>query len=140
MEYTTQLKPFVHQMGGKYKVLEITDIALHTSHKQATPSVARKIEKAFKTNQPGRMYAPIQKDILTDQGEKREFVIELIKKDPDLVRMIQQEEANGYKVLIAIPNEGIPIYAGKDTVEFMNSKNGKRIIRGLAKQESQDKI
>lgn len=64
----------------------------------------------------------------------------MIKQDLELVKVIQQEEASGYKVLIAVPKGGIPVFAGEDTVQFMNSKNGKRILRGLAKQKDKDKI
>lgn len=140
MDYKLELKPFVRKDSVKCKIIQITDIALHTNRKQATPSVAKKIQKAFRNNELGRIYAPIENTAITDQGEKREFVLGLIKQDPELVKVIQQEEANGYKVLIAVPNSGIPVFAGEDTVQFMNSKNGKRILRGLAKQKDKDKI
>lgn len=140
MDYKLELKPFVRKNGVKCKIIQITDIALHTNRKQATPSVAKKIRKAFKNDKPGRIYAPIENTAITDQGEKREFVLGLIKQDPELVKMIQQEESNGYKVLIAVPKGDIPVFVGEDTVQFMNSRNGKRILRGLAKQKDKDKI
>ena len=46
--------------------------------------------------------------------------------------MVMEEQKNGYKVLLELPKE-IPILAGKDTIEFLASVNGKRILRGLAK-------
>ena len=33
MEYKLQLKPFKHKDGVKYKILQLTDIALHTAKK-----------------------------------------------------------------------------------------------------------
>jgi hypothetical protein len=135
MEYKLKLQPAVMKKGVKYKVIQITDIALHTSKKTPTPSVGKKMEKAFKNNKPDRIYSPIEKDTVLDN---RTFTLDLLKMDPDFVKMVQDEESKGYKVLIALPNEGIPVVAGSDTVEFMNSKNGKRIIRGLAKKKSKD--
>lgn len=135
MDYKLKLQPAVMKKGVKYKVIQITDIALHTSKKTPTPSVGKKMQKAFNNNKPDRIYSPIEKSTITD---KRTFTLDLLKMDPDFVKMVQEEEAKGYKVLIALPNEGIPIVAGSDTVEFMNSKNGKRIIRGLAKKKDKE--
>lgn len=135
MEHKLKLQPAVIKKGIKYKVIQITDIALHTSKKTPTPLVGKKMQKAFNNNKPDRIYSPIEKSVISD---KRTFTLNLLKMDPDFVRMVQEEEAKGYKVLIAIPNEGIPVVAGSDTVEFINSKNGKRIIRGLAKEKNKE--
>jgi hypothetical protein len=135
MEYKLKLQPAVMKKGVKYKVIQITDIALHTSKKTPTPSVGKKMQKAFKNNKPDRIYSPIEKNPVLDS---RTFTLDLLKMDPDFVKMVQEEESKGYKILIALPNDGIPVVAGSDTVEFMNSKNGKRIIRGLAKKKSKD--
>lgn len=123
--------------GVKYKIIQITDIALHTARKTPTLSVGKKVKKAFENNNPGRIYSHIEKTAVYDN---RTFTLNLLKMDPDFVKMVQEEEANGYKILIALPHEGIPVFPDKDTVEFINSKNGKRIIRGLAKGEVRNKI
>jgi hypothetical protein len=130
MEYELQLKPFVEKEGWKYKTIQITDIALHTAHKQPTPSIGKKIAQAFKFKKPGRIYAPI--DNTAESPAQRIAVIDLLKKDPDFLKMVQDEEKNGYKILLALPKE-IPVVAGKDTIEFIASSNGQRILRGLAK-------
>lgn len=121
--------------GQKYKIIQITDLQLHTATKTPTPSVGKKVQKAFESDKQDRIYSKIDKTVVS---ENHTFTLELLKMDPDFVRMVQEEEANGYKVLIALPNEGIPVFPGKDTVEFMNSKNGKRIIRGLAKKNRKE--
>lgn len=130
MDYELQLKPAVLKNGTKYKIIQITDIALHTAKKTPTPSVGKKMQKAFATDKPDRIYAPIQKSNVADN---RTFTLELLKQDPDFVKLVREEEAKGYKVLVSLPRAGIPIVPGQDTVEFMNSKNGKRLLRGLAK-------
>ncbi|MDD4931294.1 MAG: hypothetical protein PHG66_04105 [Candidatus Colwellbacteria bacterium] len=132
MEY--ELKPAVIKDGVKYKVIRITDIALHTAKKTPTPLVGKKIQKAFEDNKPDRIYSHFDDNAVLDD---RTLVISLIKNDPDLIRMIKEEEAKGYKVLIGLPKEGVPVVFGKDTVEFINSKNGKRILRGIAKKKEE---
>ncbi len=135
LNYRLELKPAVLKKGGKYRVIQITDIALHSSKKTPTPSVAKKIQKAFTTKKPDRIYGPLQASAVTGNST---LTLELLKQDPDFVKLVQDEEAKGYKVLISIPKKGIPIVPGKDTLEFMNSKNGKRVLRGLAKGERKD--
>ncbi len=135
MDYKLELKPAVMKNGQKYKIIQITDLQLHTAPKTPTPSVGKKAQKAFEAEKPDRIYSKIDKTAVSDD---RTFTLELLKMDPDFVRMVQEEEAKGYKVLIAFPNKGIPVVPGKDTVEFMNSKNGKRIIRGLAKKNGKE--
>lgn len=131
MKYKIEVKPFIKKDGINYKIIQITDITLHTSEKTPTVLAGKKIQKAFKNNIPGRIYATIENGTIS---KNRNLTLDLLKNDPDFIRMIQEEESKGYKVLIALPNEGIPLLAGSDTVEFINSKNGRRIIRGLAKE------
>jgi len=134
MDYQLQFKPFEKKDGVKYKILEITDIALHSSDRQPTKSIGKKIKQAFALKKPGRLYGfKIQKP--TDKPGYFESVIDLVQKDPELMRVIQEEEKNGYKILLGLPKGGIPIVLGKDAEEFINSKNGQRVIRAINHQE-----
>lgn len=132
MDYQLELKPFKPKDGQKYKIIQITDIALHTTHKNPT-SVGKKLRQAFKLKKPGRIYGSISNvDPQTSSPQNKQAVIDLMKKDPEFVKMVLEEEKNGYKVLLGLPDE-IPVVAGKDTIEFIASVNGKRVLRGLAK-------
>lgn len=128
MEHKIQIKPFKKKEVSKYRIIEITDFSFHTSHKKPTVSFGNKIEQSLKLNRQGRIYSPIENQKIT--------FWEYLEKDEDLIKMIQEEARNGYKVLIKFPDKGIPILAGEDTLGFLKSKNGKRIIRGLAKNKS----
>ncbi len=130
MPYELQAKPFVRKDGWKYKLIQITDIALHTSHKQPTLSIGKKVSQSFRSSKPGRIYGSLDNATLPD--ENKLALIDLIKKDPEFLKLVQEEERNGYKVLLALPHE-LPIVAGRDTIEFMTSVNGKRMLRKLAK-------
>jgi hypothetical protein len=133
MEQQLQLKPFERKDGFKYKIIQITDITLHSSDKQPTKSIAKKIQQSFAQKKPGRIYGRcIQK--LGNEPNSIEAILDFTKKDPEFIKMIQEEEKNGYKILIELPKAGIPIMAGKDTEEFINSKNGQRILRRINQQ------
>ena len=135
MEYSLEIKSFEGKKGQKYKIIHITDIQLHATPKRPTPSVGKKVRMSFETNEPDRIYSHIEKTKISD---KKAYVLDLLKMDPDFVKMVQEEEAKGFKILIELPSEGIPILVGKDTIEFMKSKNGKRAIRGLAKEKNEE--
>lgn len=132
METQIELKPFTDKKG-KYKIIQITDLTLHTANKKPTSSLGKTFRKSFKKNAPGRIYSNIKDP---NKGKSNNsFNVELFKIDNEFMKMVQEEEAKGYKIVLAFPKSGIPVFAGKDTMEFMDSKNGKRIIRGLAKKK-----
>lgn len=131
MEYELQLNPFVPKDGVKYKVIQITDIALHNTYNPPT-SIGKKIRQAFKFNKPGRIYGSVNYSNSAPSPENKLAIITLLKKDPELLKFIKEQERSGYKVLIELPKQ-IPVIAGKDTIEFMASINGQRILRRLAK-------
>jgi hypothetical protein len=134
MEYKLELKPFERKDGVKYKIIELTDIQLHTTFKEPS-SVGKNFKKTLETDQPVRIYSPLLKQNLIND---RFTILDVVKKDPVLLKTVQDYEKDGFKVLISIPKVGVPLSYGKDTVEFINSKNGQRVIRGLAKNKPTD--
>ncbi|MEZ4211115.1 MAG: hypothetical protein R3B39_02405 [Candidatus Paceibacterota bacterium] len=71
-------------------------------------------------------------------SDRKTFALELLKRDPDFLKMIQKEQSQGYRVLIQLPKDGIPMVAGDDTIEFLKSKNGKRLLRGFEKENIEE--
>ena len=132
MQYELELKPFIRKEGFKYKIIYITDIKLHSSKRQPTKSVVEKIKKSFSINRPSRLYG-FKIDEFKDKKNTDEIVIDIIQRDPKLINYIQEEREKGYGILLRIPEEGVPIMFGDDTLEFMGSKNGKRVLRGFNK-------
>lgn len=127
-------KPFVRKEGVNYRIIQITDTAAHTAVKTPTPSLGKKIQKAHEADTPDRLFFPVDPMLLTNP---REFILSRLQQDADFIKLVQEEEAKGTKVLIRLP-EHIPTTLGKDTIEFLNSKNGKRVLRGIAKEERKD--
>lgn len=129
-----QLQPYKAIDGVKYKVIQLTDLKLHTMPKRPTPSFGKKVREAFQHNTPGRVYNTLPQPMVPKNDHS--FILEILKLDPDFVEMVQEEEAKGYKILISVPKEGVPVLLGEDTIEFLDSKNGKRLLRGLDKNKT----
>lgn len=130
MEQVLEIKQFEKKEGKKYKTIQITDIALHADQRATTPSFGKKLKEVLRSGKPGRTYSQINK---FGNSESHTFIIDLLKNDPEFLELIREEEAKGYTVLISLPNSGIPIVAAKDTIDFVNSVKGKRILRRLYK-------
>lgn len=141
MEYKLELKPAQIKDGQKYKIIQITDITLHSPGRRPTKSVGEKVKKAFDKNEPGRIYQNLEKidsDTEQHEGYFKISILDQIHKDPSFMKMLKEEESKGYKVLLSIPKDGIPIYEGKDSKEFIDSKKGKRILRKIAKDKNRN--
>ena len=131
--YKLELKPYEAVDGVKYKVIELTDIKFHSTQKTPTPSFGKKVRESFELNVPGRAYSTLPKP--TAKQDYKSHIMELLQLDPDFMKMVQEDQAKGYKILLSIPKEGLPILPGEDTIDFMNSKNGKRLLRKLDKNK-----
>jgi hypothetical protein len=110
--------------------LSVTDIQLHTTEKRQG-SVGKTIEKAVKNSEEGRIYSNI------DNSRDNKSLLEMLLEDQSFIDTIRKYNEQGIRVFVETPKNK-PMLAGKDTVEFMNSKKGKRIIRGFAKNNKKD--
>ena len=135
MDYQINIKPAEMHNGMKYRVIELTDIKLHLSNKKPTLSIGEKIRNAFRFGKPGRIYSSI-KTISPPVGNTATFQIPL-PSDSKLMSLVREYEKAGEKVIIQLPKEGIPIYAGEDLTHFLKSKNGRRLTRGIEKSKTQ---
>ena len=106
-------------------IISVTDIQFHTTKKRRG-SIGKTVEKSVETNNPGRVYSAIEQN----QGNKP--ILEVLLEDQDFTDTIRKYNEQGRRVFVEVPKE-VPILVGKDTNEFINSKKGKRIIRGFAK-------
>lgn len=130
MDYQLQIKPFERKDGLKYKIIKLTDISFHSSKRQPTKSIGKKVRQAFERDEPGRFYGLMTQE-LVKSGNLVKAISEYIARDLDFLKMVQEEEKKGYKILLELPKDRIPFRLGGDTVEFLQSKNGQRIVRYL---------
>jgi hypothetical protein len=113
----------------------MTDFAFHAKNMRPTESIGKKFKSYIDSQEPYRIYsAPPALDGL----DPKLFTLEILKNDPDFIQLVQEEEKKGFKILLSLPKEGVPVVLGKDTIEFLKSKNGKRVLRKLAKNKPEE--
>jgi hypothetical protein len=135
MDDKLEANPAILKKGMTYLTIQLTNTAVHTAVKTPTPSLGKKIQKALEADKPGRIYFPVDPTLLENS---RDYILKRLMLDTDFIQMVREVEARGNKILIEIPEGGIPTVAGKDTEEFLDSKNGKRLLRGLAKGKGKE--
>lgn len=115
---------------GYYDIL-LSDIQLHNTLPRKPLPWYRAIIKSFRNKKPGRFYTKDFSVEKTNETSKFRLSIPLSKEIEEKV-----EEANklGKKIRIITPENGIPIYLGKDTIEFLKSKQGKRLTNKFWKR------
>ena len=92
-------------------------------------SFAKAEEKAVRDNKPeGRVYGHLPKPDPKDIDHKNHTIKIRIDLPPDLMEQVERGE-----VELVVPKDGLPIYPGKDTEEYMRSMNRKERRRLLHK-------
>lgn len=138
MEYKLEFKPTERKPGMKYKTILLTDIMLHSMPKKPS-TFGSKLKRAFNSfGKAGRIYQHINTNPEPTKENPGAFKIDVLtqlKNDPAFIKYVTEEQKKGIEIVIQIPKAGLPIFAGKDMVEFIKSKNGQRIIRGFEKNK-----
>lgn len=131
MEEKLVIHPAIHDPCNGDIIIELTDFQLHTNAR-VTKSVSKTIKHSIEINQPGRITFP-NNHVRVLENNTVIFSMPIFNPD-EMLPLIQHYREQGKRVFIRKPKE-LPVFAGKDTVEYMNSIKGKRVLRRLAKQE-----
>jgi hypothetical protein len=92
------------------------DIQLHVVKPRKPTPLSRAIQKSIRSGRLGRAFT---KDFSIEQNGK--FSVSF-PTPPELERITDDAERRGKKVRYIFPNEGIPVFAGRDLIEKLNSK------------------
>lgn len=111
-------------------IFELIDFQFHTNSR-ATQSVSKTIERSVESDQPGRIFSSMS-NLRVLENNTVQFSMPIFNPD-ELKPLIQQYQQQGKRVFILKP-KSLPVFPGKDAVEFINSKKGKRILRMLDKK------
>lgn len=131
MEQKLVIHPAIHEPQKGDIIFELTNIQLHTNAR-TTQSVSKTVERSVELNQPGRIFSSMS-SLKVLENNTVQFSMPIFNPD-ELAPLIQQYQQQGKRVFLRKP-KSLPVFPGKDTVEFINSKKGKRILRMLAKKE-----
>ncbi len=120
------------EQGEKIIVLELTDIQLHMKSRP-TKSIGGAVQRSIEHNQPGRVFSPLK--MASGSKDDNELTVQLpfAANDPKLQEAVRQYQQQGYRVMLKVPHN-LPIRLSKDSTEFLGSKNGKRLLRGMGKK------
>ncbi len=99
----------------EYYDITLTDITLHTNPVRNPKPWYIKVIEAFKVNKTGRFYFNNAISISTSGNPT--LSLPLISHLPEIQREKAKAEALGKKFRIFVPKVGLPIIAGKDTIE-----------------------
>lgn len=121
---------------NRVQELILTDLTMHTTNTPATTNAGKVVERSFRSNKPGR-FVPANIEYEPTSDGKFHIKMDSLQNNTDFQRYVAQQRQRGIDVRITVP-ANLPIYAGNDTQEFINSKNGKRLLKGLAKNNKPD--
>ncbi len=99
-----------------YHDIVLTDIQLHVQKFRKPRSWFQAVIKSLQRKSAGRVY--FNSGIIKDADGKYKIFIPLpktIEREQERARLV------GKKLRILIPKDGLPVLAGKDTLEFMNA-------------------
>lgn len=121
--------------GEKVIILELTDIQLH-SNVRPTQSVGGAVQRSIDHNKPGRIYSPLKKPSGSDSAQKSiPITLPFLTEDPTLKQVIHKYQQQGYRVLIKMPKEGLPVRLGKDAATLIRSTTSRRILRRMKREK-----
>jgi len=115
-------------MKSQYqKVVNIilTDIQFHMCEPRKPLSPVRSMEKSLHNNKPGRWYS---KNIPAPNKQDATLTLPILETS-ELGKFIAKLQAEGTKFRLFVPKRGLPVYAGKDTVEFIEARKKRALDR-----------
>ncbi len=134
MEQKLVLHKAIHEPQKGDIVIEFTDIQFHTNAR-VTTSQANTIERSIQSNSPGRVFSPMsQGSLKVIENNTLVFSAPLFNYE-QLEILVKKYNRQGNRVFLKRPTAKLPLLLGKDTVEFINSVKGQRILRRLEKPE-----
>ena len=124
---TTQIPP----KNGDV-IIQLTDIQLHTNIR--VPEFAGKtMSKKIEAMEPGRAIFPIPEQENNLKNGEFNLMMNVVN-DPHLLAMVEKYQKEGKRVILSVPHN-MPVFLGKDAVQFMDSKQGRRIHRRTEKEK-----
>lgn len=110
------------QQPTEYYDVVLTDIQLHVQKMSSPAPLVRAIEKTIHAGKPrGRAYGKV--DGADEKARTIHFTIPLEEK---IQTGINEAMIQGKKIRFLVPKTGLPIYAGKDTLEKIEADNRKK--------------
>jgi len=111
-----------NQDQSQHVNIVITDIQLHTTEPENPKPWYRMLMKSLRSKSPGRVFGKINNAKTAPQGQIN-LTLPPLPTAEEL--FYQMPELRGKIVHFLAPKAGIPIFAGKDTVEFIKARQNR---------------
>jgi len=109
---------------NKYLDIFLTDIQLHTNPAVNPKPFDRQIMKSVRSGKPGRVYNKLLPP--SDEDRKNgKFKINLMYL-PEIQRAQVEAQKQGKTLRIRYPKDGLKVYAGADTIEFLKARENRK--------------
>ncbi len=110
-------------MGNlKYYDIVLTDLKLHVLKARKPKSFGYQMHRSLRTGKPGRARNHVNQ--ISDEQDSDSFEISFPLGE-EILSAQQEAARQGKKLRILFPKDGIPIFAGEDTQEYILSKKKK---------------
>lgn len=131
---------------GKF-VIHASNMMLHTNKMRVSNKIAGKF---FKQRESRKYFSeklilkPVKEEEMSDEkkfeGWKSNcmFFLKQFEEDPEFSKLLEYCHYKQLSIEVIVPYDGIPIYPGPDTLEFMKSRKGRRLLHKLAKNKKGD--
>ena len=106
-------------MENKELIIELTDARIHADLPRKPKPWYAVFLNILRTSKPDRIYT---KDVSAD---KEKMVIKAcFPLPPDLAREVDEARKNNREIKVVLPEEGIPLYASRDTTKYIKKQSG----------------
>jgi len=126
--FDLELNPISKPKSGKYTILQITDIKLHSNNKRPTENQGKKIIKAIEKSERVRTFHKIESVEQKDDNTitTKSDILGFLFKDPYFTEYIKNEQIKGVTVILGLPKDGIPMFLAEDAQQYMTGIKGNR--------------
>ena len=123
----------IHGPNKNDIVIRLTDIQLH-SNITPTSNLEKTVSKSVANNSEGRIFfEDMKSDPIMSIIHNGVVMYTLPFLDQSQLQfMVKKFNSQGKRVFIEKPKK-LDIKLGKDSLQFLQSKNGKRVLRGMKK-------
>lgn len=135
--FDLNLNPISKPKSGKYTILQITDIKLHSNHKRPSENQGKKIVKAIEKLQPTRTFHKLESVEKKDDHTltTKTDILGFLYNDPHFTDYIKKEQAKDVTVILGLPEDGIPMFLAEDARQYMDGIKGNRQHRHIQKKK-----
>lgn len=111
---------------NKYLDIVLTDIQLHTNKHSHPKPFDRQLAKSLRNGKPGRVYNTLPPPKQSPEDIKSNGFKMNLMSLPEIQRAAVEAQKQGKILRVFYPKNGLPVYAGNDTVEFIKARENRK--------------